>query len=283
MPHPWSVNSNCSNAGRGFVAYLTPSSFPGSACQSVAPAISEVALDWSRHFLPPRHPDDHRISGERPTHRLGEAPELLRLLWAERWFLAGRYCDHKLRHLWEAGRALGKVSAAHSRVIPAQMPPDPFRLLVRAESGNDVDLDREQSLSSDTTNPYRHRSFRATVGTLASQALRDRSNHIRSLLGASSASQYSSTSTKSALQAWRPMRKPCALFRLFLRLGAVRRVKKEADRFRLKTKVRQRVGQRIGGGRPFSRGHIYRMLGNPIHIRRIAHRDPCCEGQHPAI
>jgi len=55
-----------------------------------------------------------------------------------------------------------------------------------------------------------------------------------------------------------------ALFRLYLELGAVRLVKEEADRIGLKTKVRTGVDQRMLGGRPFSRGHIYRLLSNPL-------------------
>jgi hypothetical protein len=73
------------------------------------------------------------------------------------------------------------------------------------------------------------------------------------------------------------------LFRLYLKLGTVLRVKEEADRLGLKTKIRQRVGQRMRGGRPFSRGHIYSLLGNPIYVGRIAHKDQSYEGQHPAI
>jgi len=73
------------------------------------------------------------------------------------------------------------------------------------------------------------------------------------------------------------------LFRLYLELGAVRQVKHEADRIGLMTKVRQGVGQRMLGGRPFSRGHIYRLLSNPLYIGRIAHKGESYEGQHPAI
>ena len=73
------------------------------------------------------------------------------------------------------------------------------------------------------------------------------------------------------------------LFRLYLKLGTVLRVKEEADRLGLKTKIRQRVAQRMRGGRPFSRGHIYSLLSNPIYIGRIAHKGHSYEGQHPAI
>ena len=73
------------------------------------------------------------------------------------------------------------------------------------------------------------------------------------------------------------------LYRLYLELGTVGRVKDEADRVGLTTKVRQGVGQRMLGGRPLSRGHIYRLLSNPLYIGRIAHRGESYEGQHSAI
>ncbi|MCH8889564.1 MAG: recombinase family protein [Myxococcales bacterium] len=73
------------------------------------------------------------------------------------------------------------------------------------------------------------------------------------------------------------------LFRLYLELGTVRRVKEEADCLGLTTKVRSRVDRRMRGGRPFSRGHIYHLLSNPLYIGRIAHHGDSYEGQHPAI
>ena len=73
------------------------------------------------------------------------------------------------------------------------------------------------------------------------------------------------------------------LYRLYLELGTVRQVKDETDRIGLTTKVRTGVEQRMLGGRPFSRGHIYRILSNPLYIGRIAHRGESYEGQHAAI
>lgn len=37
------------------------------------------------------------------------------------------------------------------------------------------------------------------------------------------------------------------------------------------------------GGRPLSRGYIYRLLGNPLYIGRIKHQGEHHEGRHPAI
>ena len=44
-----------------------------------------------------------------------------------------------------------------------------------------------------------------------------------------------------------------------------------------------REGKRIGGGRPFTRGHLYRLLGNVIYIGQIGHKGATYPGQHPAI
>ena len=37
------------------------------------------------------------------------------------------------------------------------------------------------------------------------------------------------------------------------------------------------------GGKPFSRGHIYGLLSNPIYTGRIAHKGELYPGQHPAL
>src|SRR5437660_7197413 len=72
------------------------------------------------------------------------------------------------------------------------------------------------------------------------------------------------------------------LFELYLELGRVRRVKQAADRLGLVTKRRVAKGL-AQGGKPFSRGHIYKLLSNPIYIGRIAHKGQLHEGQHEAL
>ncbi|HEX9768963.1 MAG TPA: recombinase family protein, partial [Kiloniellales bacterium] len=50
-----------------------------------------------------------------------------------------------------------------------------------------------------------------------------------------------------------------------------------------RTKARKpNNGQRCGG-EPFTRGHIYKVLSNPIYIGRIAHKGQYYDGEHPAI
>ena len=71
------------------------------------------------------------------------------------------------------------------------------------------------------------------------------------------------------------------IFRLYLELGCVGRLKAELDRRAWLTPQRQ--GRRPGGGRAFTRGHLYRLLANPIYIGQIAHKGVPFPGQHPAI
>jgi hypothetical protein len=73
------------------------------------------------------------------------------------------------------------------------------------------------------------------------------------------------------------------VFRLYLELGTVRKVKEAADRLGLATKVRAGQGKRMGGGRPLSRGHLYHLLGNPLYVGRIAHQGEHHEGRHLPI
>jgi len=74
-----------------------------------------------------------------------------------------------------------------------------------------------------------------------------------------------------------------AVYRLYLEHGNVRRVKEEADRLGLATKVRAAENRRMRGGRPLSRGYLYKLLGNPLYVGRIAHKGEVYEGQHTAI
>jgi site-specific DNA recombinase len=73
------------------------------------------------------------------------------------------------------------------------------------------------------------------------------------------------------------------LFALYRDLGCVRRVKEEADRLGLRTKRRTAVDGTERGGKPLSRGHIYRLLANPIYTGQIAHKGQLYPGQHPAL
>ena len=73
------------------------------------------------------------------------------------------------------------------------------------------------------------------------------------------------------------------LFALYLELRSVRRLKQEADRRGLQTKVYTDKNGRSSGGRPFGRGSLYHLLSNPIYAGRVPHKDESFEGQHEAI
>jgi site-specific DNA recombinase len=73
------------------------------------------------------------------------------------------------------------------------------------------------------------------------------------------------------------------IFALYRQFGYVRGVKEEADRLGLRTKRSTTANGTERGGKPFSRGHIYRLLSNPIYTGRIAHKGQLYPGQHPAL
>src|SRR5215470_8463533 len=73
------------------------------------------------------------------------------------------------------------------------------------------------------------------------------------------------------------------IFALYREHGCVRRVKDTADRLGLRTKRRTTANGAECGGAPFSRGHLYRILSNPIYTGRIAHKGQLYTGQQPAL
>lgn len=71
------------------------------------------------------------------------------------------------------------------------------------------------------------------------------------------------------------------IFDLYLQLGCVRRLKLELDGRGWTTPERQ--GKRPGGRRPFTRGHLYRLLASPMYIGGISHKGVVHPGLHEAI
>ena len=74
-----------------------------------------------------------------------------------------------------------------------------------------------------------------------------------------------------------------ALFRLYLEKGNVRMMKEEADRRGLRSKLRVYKSERRTGGGRFTRGHLYRLLSNPVYIGEVIHKGERYEGAHDAI
>jgi site-specific DNA recombinase len=74
-----------------------------------------------------------------------------------------------------------------------------------------------------------------------------------------------------------------SLFRRYLEAGSVVRLKQQLDAEGVRIPVRIDGGCRSTGGGLLSRGHIYKILSNPIYVGRIAHKGQVHEGQHPPI
>ena len=74
-----------------------------------------------------------------------------------------------------------------------------------------------------------------------------------------------------------------SLFRVYLEIGCVRKVKEETDRLALKSRRRVLASGKVYGGVPFTRGRIYHLLSNPVYIGAIRHKQTAHDGQHPPI
>lgn len=69
----------------------------------------------------------------------------------------------------------------------------------------------------------------------------------------------------------------------YLALGHVRALKEELDRMKIRVPIRVTKAGKALGGQPFTRGHLYAILNNPVYIGRIPHKDESHPGMHPAI
>jgi len=72
------------------------------------------------------------------------------------------------------------------------------------------------------------------------------------------------------------------LFELYLDLGSVKALAQRANQLGLRTKGRTVKGKSVGG-LPFSRGHLYQALKNPLYAGRVTHKRNTYPGQHEAI
>ena len=74
-----------------------------------------------------------------------------------------------------------------------------------------------------------------------------------------------------------------SIFRRYLEIGAVVPLKEALDQENARLQVRaDGAGRRMGGGL-ISRGHLYKILSNPIYVGRLSHKGQVYEGQHAAI
>lgn len=73
------------------------------------------------------------------------------------------------------------------------------------------------------------------------------------------------------------------IFARYLKLSNVRLVTAELVREGIMTPKRMATTGRVTGGRPFTRGQIYKLLSNPIYIGRIRHKQTSYKGLHQPI
>lgn len=73
------------------------------------------------------------------------------------------------------------------------------------------------------------------------------------------------------------------IFSDYLQLNCVRKLAVTLRERGWLTPKRQSKRSGAGGNKPYSRGHLYRMLRNPIYIGQIAHKGQVYPGNHPAI
>jgi DNA invertase Pin-like site-specific DNA recombinase len=74
-----------------------------------------------------------------------------------------------------------------------------------------------------------------------------------------------------------------SLFERYLVLGSVVRLKAAFDQEGITVPTRQDRAGRVSGGGAFSRGHLHKILANPIYIGQISHQGQLHQGQHPPI
>ncbi len=73
------------------------------------------------------------------------------------------------------------------------------------------------------------------------------------------------------------------IYSLYLDLGCVSKLKAELDKRGWLSPERKTRRAGAAGNRPFSRGHLYRILSNPIYIGQISHKGEVFEGNHMAL
>ncbi|MEP0145697.1 MAG: recombinase family protein [Tateyamaria sp.] len=80
---------------------------------------------------------------------------------------------------------------------------------------------------------------------------------------------------------------PCSsqviLTRPYDELSCLNAVMHKANELGLRSKLHRFKSGRVQGDNPFSRGHIYALLRNPIYIGKIRHKAKVWDGQHDAI
>lgn len=74
-----------------------------------------------------------------------------------------------------------------------------------------------------------------------------------------------------------------SLFERYLTFSSVVRLKAALDQEGVTVPERQDRAGRVSGGGAFSRGHLHKILTNPLYIGQISHKGQMHQGQHSAI
>jgi site-specific DNA recombinase len=74
-----------------------------------------------------------------------------------------------------------------------------------------------------------------------------------------------------------------ALYRRYLELGSVVRLKAALDTENVRSPARMSRSGKKTGGASISRGHLYWILSNPIYVGRLRHKGQTHDGLHPGI
>ena len=73
------------------------------------------------------------------------------------------------------------------------------------------------------------------------------------------------------------------VFRRYLKIGSVVRLKAALDQDNVRLPLRTDGRGKTTGGGLISRGHLYKILSNPIYVGRLTHKGQVHEGLHDAI
>ncbi len=73
------------------------------------------------------------------------------------------------------------------------------------------------------------------------------------------------------------------VFGLYLQVGTVPALLDRLQSDDIRTAARYSAKGNHHGNRPFTRGHLYKLLANPIYIGRVPHKTASHRGQHAAI
>ena len=73
------------------------------------------------------------------------------------------------------------------------------------------------------------------------------------------------------------------IFEEYLKSDSVRDLHEKLISLNYRTPIRKSKKGKIHGNALFSRGHLYRILNNPVYIGKIQHKDKIYDGQHEGI